>query len=212
MPSQADICNLALSRYLGERADIISISPLSETATTREREFAQFYPLALEKALEDFDFSFARTRAALSPVEYTPEAWLYAYVRPADCLKIRRVYDPQDTSIEGLYPALDYDQEALTTGQRVIVSNYSPLECLYTRNINDTSKFTPLFVTGFSCLLASYMAGTVIGGKAGIEAGAALEMQAMQVLGRAASVDNNQRQRTTQRNMALPRSSAVRFS
>lgn len=151
MASAIDICNLALS-HIGQDANISSIDPPEGSADAEH--CARFYPMALGEALEEHPWTFATRRQNLALLGSTIDPWPFAYALPAGCLKPRRVL-PQSSSDD-------------LRGQRFLVEDnvvYTDIEdaiLVYTYNLTDTTRFTPLFTTALSWLLASKIAGPIL--------------------------------------------------
>jgi hypothetical protein len=66
-----------------------------------------------------------------------------------------------------------YTTETLSTGLVVIYTNVENAVLRYVARVTDTTKYTPLFVDALSWLLASYLAGPIIKGDSGVQAGRA---------------------------------------
>jgi len=79
--------------------------------------------------------------------------------------------------------------ESLGDGQVVVLTNVADAAAVYTRRVEDTAKFSPLFVDAMSWLLASYLAGAIIKGDAGRTASRATTEAFQQVLGTASMRD-----------------------
>lgn len=156
MASTVDICNLALA-HLGDEAAVSSISPSDGSA--QADHCARFYPIARDALLEMYGWDFATRRVALVETAGTPAGgWAYEYAYPSSCASIQAVlYDGQldDTTTQ------EYVVETVSDGSRVILTNVEGAYCRYTRLITDTTKYSPLFVTCLSYLLASYLAGPI---------------------------------------------------
>jgi hypothetical protein len=87
-------------------------------------------------------------------------------------------------------------------GETVIVTNQSEAVLRYIIRVTDTARFSPLFVTVLTWLLASYMAGPIIKGEEGrAEAKRCLQM-AQYWLGKATTSDSQQRNTKPQHNVA----------
>lgn len=163
MSSEVTISNLALG-HLGDRATVSSLSPPEGSA--QAQHCAQFYPLARNSTLEDFDWSFARTRVTLAPLLVDPPpTWLYGYELPADCVSARSIITPGQTGDNG-DAAFEIEGTALYTDVETAVLKYTQL-------ITDPNRYSPLFVDALSWRLASYLAGPVLKGETGSKAGVA---------------------------------------
>lgn len=202
MASDADICNLALSAYLGESASVVSIvSPTS----VREGDCALFYPIARRLALELHDWRFASTRTDLALTTYAVDQWPFSYVLPSDFIRALRVYHKDDTTDEALTDPAPFIIETYDSGQYVLLTTQEEAALRYTRDTTDTSKFTPLFVDGFAAMLASYLAGSVVKGSEGIKLGAQLRQQAVQMLSVAAVSEARQARASNTANVGYTR-------
>lgn len=180
MASSVDISNLALS-HLGDRAIVVSIAP--PDGTVQAAHCARFYPLARDAVLESHSWRFAMRRASLALLSTTelPSEWAYAYGYPA-CIKVLAVcppndavtqasgaiFDPQELArLQTTYP---FAIESLTDGSQVIYTNAESATVRFIGLVEDTTKFSPLFVMSVARLLASYLAGPILKGKEGRDA------------------------------------------
>jgi hypothetical protein len=166
--SALDICNLALS-HLGDSANVSSIDPPEGSA--QAEHCARFYPVARDSLLEMHNWSFAtrRTQPALL-AEDVDTAWSYAYAAPSGMVKPIAVVCPGALDDADGQP---YTTETLSTGLVVIYTNVENAVLRYVARVTDTTKYTPLFVDALSWLLASYLAGPIIKGDSGVQAGRA---------------------------------------
>jgi hypothetical protein len=97
-----------------------------------------------------------------------------------------------------LYPGNPYFEEGtLDDGQRVLFSNNELSSLRYTRRVSDASIYPAKFVVYTSYLLASYLAGPVVKGKAGVQTSQAMLAVAQMRLSDAIVVDANQSHETT---------------
>lgn len=157
MASEVDICNLSVS-HIGEEATISSIKPpeggpIAETC-------ARFYPVARDICLEQHMWNFATRRQTLSQVTNDRSNWQYAYAKPSDCVRVVSIL-PQHATSEEEGDTVDYIIETLDNGSEAIFTNEPDAHIKYIRRVTDTTKFTPLFVSAVSWLLASYIAGPI---------------------------------------------------
>lgn len=108
-------------------------------------------------------------RAALALLSNVSTAeWEYAYSAPADILSASsgiNIY-PDGAFTEG---GVDFAVETTTANGVVIYTNVEDAYIRYTSKVTDTTRFTPEFVDSLSYLLASYLAGPVLKGDAGIK-------------------------------------------
>lgn len=182
MASTVDIVNLALG-HLGDEAGVSSISPPDGSVQASHAQ--RFYPIARDVLLQSHTWGFATTRkslAVLSISELPPE-WAFAYAKPTS-LRMVAVFPaqvtaaPNDGSIfdqsefVARAQAYPFNMETLEDGTEVIYSNVQDAIGLFIRQVTDSTKFSPLVVAALARLLASYLAGPILKGKAGIEVAA----------------------------------------
>lgn len=162
MPTNVDICNLALA-HLGDDATVASIDP--PEGSPQASHCARFYPMALT-ALQDMNaWSFCTTRTTLAVLSGKPlSGWQYAYAVPSDAVNVLAIFKPDAPDD---YDPQAYDMEQLLDGTSVIYTNVQNAVCRYSRNVTDPSKFPPLFTDALTRLLASHLAGPVLKGDTG---------------------------------------------
>jgi hypothetical protein len=180
--SIVDICNLALA-HLGNKAQVVSISPVDGTV---EADYcARFYSIARDEIIEAGDWTFARTRAALTALSTNPSStWDYAYALPSNCMVPRRLvtgeyYQHEDDS-------RDFDVEGTT-----LLTDLENATLIFTQPIEDPTLFSAGFVLAVSYKLAAYLAGPILRGEAGTNAAIGLHKVAAQKVAEAMSVDAN---------------------
>lgn len=153
MTSVVSICNLALSNLAKD-----NIQDLDE-ASTEAKLCKQFYEHSRDTLLQVFPWRFARKTSSLAELTNTKDKrWAYAYKRPTDCLKVRRVTDEAqldylpygDGAVAGGYA---YDIEGTT-----LFCDLSPAFLDYTCRVDDVTKFPPLFVEALAWHLAVRLA------------------------------------------------------
>jgi hypothetical protein len=202
MSSEVDIVNLALS-HLGDAAEVEAIDPPDGTAQAGHA--SRFYPIARGVLLEMHPWTFATKRVAVSEVDNVFEDdWAYAYALPSTCLRPLTALYPgvaarafsNSTDAEG-FP---YIVEAAEDGTAVLYTNVETAVLRYIDLITDTTKYTPLFVSCLSRLLASYLAGPVIKGAEGSKA-AGMQLKIFEVeFAKAAAMNANVGKRTGYQN------------
>jgi hypothetical protein len=161
MASAVDICNLALS-HVGHKATVAAIDP--PEASAEAQLCAQFYPIARNRTLEAYDWSFARVRTSPAGLVNTNPTWAFCYARPSDAVRILRLLPPE--SVDDT-PEQAFVEESLADGTQVIYSNMEDAVVVYTRIVVDPAKFAPLCVTAISLQLGSMLAGPIIKGREG---------------------------------------------
>lgn len=208
MASEIDICNLALG-HLGDNATVASLEPPEGSA--QAEHCARFYPIARDAMLELHDWNFATKRALLAQVPFGFSQWKYAYLQPADCLRVVAVLDPaaaSDHSVAipapfsqsgvgssgiGQYQPQEFVCETDDEGREVILTNQPNALVRYVAFVSDTTKFSPLYVTTLTWHLAALLAGPVIKGDAGRAESKRCEAMAASWLEKAKHKDSGQR-------------------
>jgi hypothetical protein len=153
LASKVDIWNLALSN-IGHRANVAD----PDEVTAEANHCRRFYPIALGVALERFAWSFATRRVALAEVTNPVDHWGYAYALPNLCVKARAVLLPESTddSKEQAF-AIESDDN----GDAILYCNVEDAVLKYTTLVEDTVKFTYLFVLTLSYDLAAMLVGPI---------------------------------------------------
>lgn len=163
MPTQVELCNLALSK-VSELPIVTIIDSLP-----RAQSCAQEYQGALDEVLEEAFWPFAQTRLALT-INSTAPAFGYAsaFDLPADFINVE-IFN--NANVEDYDPQRLYKIESLTDGTLQLLTNEEAANIVYTRNGTvftspqtiDTfaGLMTPLFITAFTTLLAAKIAPLV---------------------------------------------------
>ena len=213
MAADVDICNLALA-HLGDVAIVQSINPPDGSA--QSSHCSRFFPIARDAVLELHAWDFTTTRTVLAQVAnptittVNPNGvWAYAYAEPKDLVNYLAVLDPSagdnysvgvsnsgfggSNSGVGMYTPQQYELEADTSGNVIILTNVQNAILRYTLSISDTTKFSPLCTLAVSRLLASFLAGPLLKGAAGAAAAKDQLAEFKSVMSQAKSSDANQR-------------------
>ena len=90
MATEVDICNWALA-LLGDEATVVSIDPPEGSA--QADHCARFYPMALQRAIAEYAWSFATKRGQPAQLQNPPVGTEYAYAYPTDCARLLQVVD-----------------------------------------------------------------------------------------------------------------------
>lgn len=148
------------------------------------RQVSTWYDDCRKEALAAHNFSFARRTVALAPHTEPPsDSWLFRYARPANSLRVWKVF------AEGSKKAQPYEL-ALVGEELTILSNVENAYCSYTFDLQVTDLFSPGFTKALRYLLAHYIAPNLCG-EVGIKQ-APQYLQAYQIfLGQAAVQDAN---------------------
>lgn len=147
MASDVEICSTALTN-LG--ADPVSnINPPDDTI--RAELCARLYPIARDRVLRAYPWSFANKRITLARIATAPEfEFAFAYQLPSDpfCLRVLKLNDATAKwGIDG----------------RTLVTDLDSVKIKYTARITDTGLFDALFVMALIHLLAALMALSITG-------------------------------------------------
>lgn len=153
MASKVDIWNLALS-HIGHRATIAD----PDEASVEANHCRRFYPIALGITLERFAWSFATRRAALAEVENPVNHWMFAYSLPNKCLAPRAVLLPESTDDSKEQP---FALESAEDGRAILYTNVEDAVLKFTTLVEDTNKFSYLFVMTLSYDLGALLVGPI---------------------------------------------------
>ena len=163
MANAVDICNLALSQ-LGERGQIVSLDPADGSEYAAECK--NYYPIALRKLLEEYDWSFMQTRAKLNKLaSFDSELYGYknAYALPSDCVRVVRVSQANlEKSMCPLTPEIPRNYEiqySKTTDNRILLTNVDDAIIQYTLYRDVPALFPTYFIEALVLGLAVYLVG-----------------------------------------------------
>lgn len=193
MASVVQLCNMALS-HIGSEARVLSIDPPDGSAEAGY--CATFYDLARTELLEPGAWAFSLKRMPLAQVENPSDAWVYAYAKPSDCLRPLRVLTP-DVAVtvftQDTVPlqTTDHSSADFEIEGDVLYCNAPDAVLLYVRDVTDSGKFPPSFISALSYLLASYIAGPVIKGSQGVQVGDGMRQRAMSLADMSATASAN---------------------
>lgn len=149
MPSKVQICNRALSTYVGD-ARIVSLSE----DTAQAKECALHYEDTLKSLLEMHWWNFSTGRQIMaSEVNDRTDEWAYKYAAPADALSIRWVNSAPTARLlraQGLSP----DVEREFTGSH-IYCDVAQATCEFTSKSDDPTVYPQFFADALSAMLAT---------------------------------------------------------
>lgn len=184
MQSAVEICNVALSSYLGAR-------PITamEQQTPEAEACRLHYDRVRRSLLERADWTFATRRAALARLaDNDRESWTYRYARPADMLKLRWV---NAGALVGTGYAVGQNPDAIREISADAIYTHMPGAVIeYTADVTDPTLFPPSFGDAFAAALAAAIAMPIT--RDGAKMQAAQENAAM-LLEQAIVNDANQR-------------------
>jgi len=152
MPSDIEICNIALSR-VAHTQPIVSFTEKSKAAEL----CAVFYTLLRDLVLTEFPWPFAESIVTLADIGTPAPGWAYRYRYPADCLKVREIIQP------GQRRPLSADLQipfktGYSPGGRVIHTDQPEAGVRFTFAVNDSTFFDPLFADALAWRLAMDLA------------------------------------------------------
>jgi hypothetical protein len=152
MPSIVEICNRALTTYLGGG----TITSLAEDTPSAVQCNLHYEPTRI-RLLEAFWWNFATKRAVLAELTNDSSVWGYRYAQPGDSLELRWVNDSFETAItlKRLNENPDVDREINASS---IYCDIDTAVCEYTQDISDPTLFPPHFQDALAAQLASVIA------------------------------------------------------
>lgn len=154
--SKAQICNLALAHINQTQTTISNLDTDSGTTASQCRIH---YDVARRFVLSDFTWSFATKRVALADIGSPPPEWLYRYDYPSDCLKFMDIQRLTRTDLP-----IEFSVEAEADGSGLsILTDTDDATGIYIFDVENTSLFSPSFVTALSWYLASELAPSLSG-------------------------------------------------
>ena len=156
--TKTEIANLALSHIRDKGV----LENVETDPTSQGRSANLWYDPARRQALAEFDYGFARRRLILAAHgEDPPAEWAFRYQWPSDIIIPRYIQNPLG---RGLPPVL-FDFEQAGDGTMCILTDQEEAVLVYTRDVEDTTFFSPHFVLAHSYLLAHFIAGPLTGKK-----------------------------------------------
>lgn len=195
MATEVDICNLALGK-LGDEANVHSIDPAE--GSTQADHCARWYPLARDKALQCFPWSFATRHVELPKLAEQTAEGLNAFDVPAKNLRILTVRDKAEVEAMGgrcaqpwlrdFSPGMPWHVETLKN-RGVIACRAESIIVSYIWQQTDTSTYSPLFVDALVYLLASDLAGPLHTGATGASLSSSMYQAYLVALQRAQAAD-----------------------
>jgi hypothetical protein len=177
-----DVCNVALGE-IGQRVRIGSFTDNSPAANAAQL----FYTSKVQALIRAANWGFTRAQITLTQWKAAlvngqpsasppPQPWLYSYLYPADCLRLRFVLPTLQTPVASpplttnasspfCYPGvptaipfveatdLDPDNNPI----RVVLSNLTQAQAIYTRDLSQfPNLWDPLFHSAVTATLGAY--------------------------------------------------------
>jgi hypothetical protein len=164
--AEAAICNRALSR-IGQTNKLIDDLEL-DTGVVAET-CRGLYPVSRDAVLETLPWPFATRRFPLVQLSgVTRNGWVGVFSLPADCLVPRYIWHPVPVAdelrptrmgfLQTFAPQVHFVIEDDATLGRVLLTNQATPELVYTAQVTQPPRFTPLFVDALAWHLAADLA------------------------------------------------------
>lgn len=155
MSSVVFICNLALTNLGKPSIQALADDGAEATACN------QYYAHVRDVLLQSYPWRFAEKTQVLAEITNVKEnRWGYAYQRPSDCLKIRRLNDEAladyiPGSGDGLIVLGSY---AWQVEGSTIYGDLTPAYLTYTQRLTDPASYPPMFIEALGWQLAVRLA------------------------------------------------------
>ena len=152
--AKAQIFNITLN--------ILGVSMPLENANSGDNRailLNNYYELARDYVLKDFDWNFASTfkELALTENPISQFQYKYCYNYPNDCICARDIFQKNSYVID------KFSISSLSSGQRVILCNTENAILRYTRRVEKEIFFSCEFAMALSYYLASLTANVLVG-------------------------------------------------
>ena len=122
----------------------------------------EFYDVAREQVLKDFDWNFANSYRELSLTGNIPQnpKFLYEYDYPNDCIFAREIIPYVSNDL------VEFEIASNLSGQKVINTNQTPAILRYTKSVDNETFFSTEFVMALSWYLSFLAAPAITGNRA----------------------------------------------
>lgn len=182
--SNVQIAKLAL-QHIGDRYDLTSLSD----ATPEAEQVNLVFDDARDTLQAEHPWKFCRSFYSPSQLSGTvPANWAYMFAYPPDALRVWRIEHPMGRN----QPPIPFDvlrADIGGTSTKVLVSNESAPEFMYSQKITSALEFSPHFVTALSWKIAHMIAMPLTGN---MEVKDRVQREAMTEIAAAKSVDANE--------------------
>lgn len=154
--SKTVIFNMALNE-LGVSAPIANADAQDDTRAIILRNF---YETARDEVLKSFDWNFAEKYRKLTPTidECIDPRYKFVYDYPNDCISAREVFEEAGDGTK-----LKFKPSANSKGQKVLLTNVSPIVLRYTRRVEQENFFDAEFANTLALYLASLTGKAITG-------------------------------------------------
>lgn len=152
--SKAQIFNITLN-ILGVSTPVENVN----CSDSRAILLNNYYELARDYVLKDFDWNFASTYRELSLCEKTVEFsnFKYCYDYPNDCICAREVYEKETSKLN------KFVVSSVSGGDRVILTDTANAILRYTRRVEKEVYFSCEFSMALAYYLASLTSSVISG-------------------------------------------------
>lgn len=154
--SQILMANMAIGN-VGSQQFINSLDDRSSEA----RVCKQFFDITLDIVLQDFPWTFATKIVPLADIGSPVAPWLYRFMYPNDCLKLRRIFPAggtiylgQVSKNKGIPHQVIADDVAMV---KAILCDAQYAQIEYTFRNTMTGMYSPAFAAAFAMKLATYI-------------------------------------------------------
>ena len=122
----------------------------------------EFYDVAREQVLKDFDWNFANSYRELSLTGNIPQnpKFFYEYDYPNDCVFAREIIPYVSSDL------VEFEIASNVAGQKVINTNQTPAILRYTKSVDNETLFSTEFVMALSWYLSFLAAPAITGNRA----------------------------------------------
>lgn len=183
--TKVQVCNMALAN-LSDTATLTTIDPPGDSL--QAGLCAQFWDLALNKALESGNWDFSTRRVSPVAVATDRTEWLFSYNLPKDFAGVISLL-PEGTTDDLLSGGTDIRLEYAIANDRNLVrriyTNSENVVLRYNARVKDPTQWSDSFVVFLSWTLSSMIAAPLVKGTKGIEA-ARMSLQMLSLYGQQA--------------------------
>ena len=171
--TKLDICNNALD-LVGQGTHITDLA----NEQSKEADLCRrLFDVELERALDKFNFSFARKDEIITSDYLLEDAvsfpYKYTYTLPSDVQRILYLSEVTDNrSIEKIRnETIDYNFRVLNNQKCLVTDHEAPFVIQYQAKITDISLLSDTFIQAFEYQLASRLAPALVHGTTGVQIG-----------------------------------------
>ena len=152
--SKAQIFNIVLN--------ILGVSnPLENADSSDNRAILlnNYYNIARDYVLKDFDWNFASTFRELALIENPDNSsnWEYCYAYPNDCICARDIFE------KGSFELQKFEIASLLSGEKAILTSVSNPVLRYTKRVENEVYFVGEFTMALAYYLASLTSNVITG-------------------------------------------------